>query len=235
MRFIFVLLFVLFVAPKVLSQPETFGFESFIPNNSEVVLKVSGDLNKDAFADLAVVIEETDSGKIKPNTGFGPDTLNLNPRTLLVLFGNNKGKYWLAAKNDLGFIPAENVEDLPCLADPLLTDGGITIKNNVLNIELNYWTSCGSWSEGRMKYAFRYQNEAFELIGFDKSSMNRASGATSVTSINFSTKKKQVTTGGNAFEATQNHPKTKTVQIKFGVLMKLNDCNPDMLELLDDL
>lgn len=115
------------------------------------------------------------------------------------------GYYSLAIMQD-SFIPEESSEENPCLADPLLQDGGVAINKGTLVIDLHDWVSCGSYWVGHATYIFRYQDGKFMLIGYDKSEYSRASGEKNSTSINFVTKKKSSTTGDNVFE--NGKPKT---------------------------
>lgn len=187
--------------------------EDFVPKNWKVIYHVQGDLNKDKVDDHAIIIENTDPENFKKNDGLGTDNLNLNPRILLVFFKNKAG-YALAAKNDNGFIPTENSEDTPCLEDPISETKGISIEKGLLKIDFNYWLSCGSWSVNSADYTFRFQNNRFELIGFDHSDFHRGTGEKSSTSINFSTKKKSETTGGNMSDDDSSKEKTVWTPIK---------------------
>ena len=83
----------------------------------------------------------------------------------------------------------------------------ISIKNNILKIKLNYFLSAGSWSVTQNTYTFRFQNQKFELIGFDNNSYMRNSGNQEEFSINFSTNKVKITTGGNISDEKANKPK----------------------------
>jgi hypothetical protein len=181
--------------------------EEFVPKGWKVLYHVQGDLNKDKVDDHAVIIENTDPGNFKKNEGLGTDRLNLNPRILLVFFKNQNG-YALAAVNNKGFIQAENSEDNPCLADPISETQGISIEKGLLKVAFNYWLSCGSWYVNDAVYTFRFQNDHFDLIGFDHSDYHRANGEKSSTSINFSTKKKSTTTGGNMSDEDSSREKT---------------------------
>ena len=93
--------------------------EDFLPKNWQILYEVEGDLNNDNLNDIALIIENTDSGNIKKNDSFGPETLNLNERIILVLFQEKDGSYTLKSKNDKGFIESENSEINPELSDPL--------------------------------------------------------------------------------------------------------------------
>ena len=184
----------------------------FIPKGWKEISNTSGDLNNDKLKDTIIVIEKEDKKNIKKNDGLGPDYLNLNPRILLILFKQKDGTYTLVSKNDKDFISSPNSEDEPTLED---TFNGISIKNNTLIINFNYFYSAGSWGTSKTNYIFRYQNNRFELIGFSKSSFMRNSGEEEEVSVNFSTNKIKTTTGGNVFEGNVNNPKSKWKTVNF--------------------
>ncbi len=194
-----------------------------IPENWKIISQVSGDLNKDGIEDLVVIIEDSDVSNIIENEGMGSPSLNINPREILVFFKDDKNNYTLIEKNAIGFIHSENDSESTCLADPLMTDGGIEISKNILTVHFNYWLSCGSWEINDASYKFRFQNNSFELIGFDHFSFNRATTEETKTSINFSTKKKEVTIGLNQSE--ESKPKTTKSTVKVSQLYQLKNCN----------
>ena len=165
-------------------------------------------LNNDNLNDIALIIENTDSGNIKKNDSFGPETLNLNERIILVLFQEKDGSYTLKSKNDKGFIESENSEINPELSDPL-EDGGMNIVNNTLRIKFNYWSSAGTWYTSTREYVFRYQNNQFELIGFEENSYHRASGEMITYSYNLSTGKIKIVTGENMFDDNESKPEVE--------------------------
>ena len=168
----------------------------FIPKGWKEILTTNGDLNKDKLEDTVIVIEKDDV--------LGPDYLNLNPRILLVLFKQKDGTYILASKNDKGFIQSENDEENPTLMDTLT---GISIKNNTLRINFDYFLSAGSYSASQTIFTFRFQNNRFELIGLDNNSFMRNSGEQEEFSINFSTNKMKTTSGRNMFNEELSKPK----------------------------
>ncbi len=203
--------------------------KSFVPKGWKVISESTGDLNKDGMADKAIVIEDTDAKNIITHDGLGQNILNLNPRVLLVLFKTKANSYRLAVKNS-GFIPSENDEESTCLADPLMQEGGIRIEKGLLKVSLQYWLSCGSWYVTNKDYTFRFQNQRFELIGYDDFSLHRSSGERSSTSINFSTKKISETTGGNEFNEDENKPKTVWKFAKLSKLLFLQTLTEDILD-----
>jgi len=203
----------------------------FIPKGWKKILTTNGDLNKDKLEDTVIVIEKEDKKNIKKNDGFGPEELNLNPRILLVLFKQKDGTYILASKNDKGFIKSEGNDDNPALMDTL---DDIIIKNNVLKIVFNYFMSAGSWWTSTNVYIFRFQNNVFELIGYESNAYMRNTGEEEGTSINFSTNKAKITTGGNIFEEKENNPKNEWRYVKFEKKYILNEMTESTLdEILD--
>ena len=179
--------------------------EDFVPKHWSAIMKVDGDLNKDGLTDTALIVEQENPNNISV-TEYN-DTLNTNPRALLVLFKQENGTYKLAAKNDKGFIepPKENSS----LLDPL-GEGDINIKNNTLRLKFQYFFSAGSWYITNVEYVFRYQNSHFELIGVETNSFHRATGEETIVSFNLSTNKLETTMGGNIFEEKENNPKKET-------------------------
>ena len=179
--------------------------EDFVPKYWSAIMKVDGDLNKDGLTDTALIVEQENPENIIV-TEYN-DTLNTNPRALLVLFKQENGTYKLTAKNDKGFIepPKENSS----LLDPL-GEGDINIKNNTLRLKFQYFFSAGSWYITNVEYVFRYQNSHFELIGVETNSFHRATGEETIVSFNLSTNKLETTMGGNIFEEKENNPKKET-------------------------
>src|SRR5690606_30357955 len=148
-------------------------------------------------------------------------------------FADDQG-YELESSNDKGFIPAQNSEVNPCLADPLLENGGLDIVNGMLKIYVHYWMSCGSYEVNQASYTFRFQKQRFELIGFDHQAVSRSTGESSRRSINFSTGRKSETSGGNMFEDSEDRPHTSWGTIPFKKRYDLTECDADTYrELLD--
>ena len=203
----------------------------FIPKGWKKILTTNGDLNKDKLEDTVIVIEKEDKKNIKKNDGFGSEELNLNPRILLVLFKQKDGTYILASKNDKGFIKSEGNDNNPALMDTL---DDIIIKNNVFKIVFNYFMSAGSWWTSTNVYIFRFQNNVFELIGYESNAYMRNTGEEEGTSINFSTNKAKITTGGNIFEEKENNPKDEWRYLKFEKKYILDEMTESTLdEILD--
>lgn len=173
------------------------SYQSFVPQNWKILSRAQGDLNGDQQPDLALIIEDTDPKNIVKNDRLGNPQLNLNRRKLLILLKSPQG-YRLVASNST--LPSEGDPESPCLADPLGEDNSLSIKNGLVQINLHYWLSCGSWYVSNHLFTFRYQNQSFKLIGYDTTDIHRASGEINAKSINFLTGKIKKTSGGDAFE-----------------------------------
>ncbi|MGL4584290.1 MAG: hypothetical protein ACRCVU_15080, partial [Flavobacterium sp.] len=170
--------------------------------------------------DLVLIIKKTDVSNIIKNESLGPEVLDTNPREVLIFFKDKSQNYNLVDRNSKGFIPSTDLEENPCLSDPF---DEVSIVNNILILKFNYWSSCGTYFSSNMTYKFRYQNSNFELIGADYSQFSRSTGDSMRMSINFSIKKKEVTTGLNEFG--EDNPIVEKSSIKIAELYKLKNCD----------
>jgi hypothetical protein len=198
--------------------------KSFIPTGWRFVASANGDLNKDGLADMALVIEDTNPKNFIPNNeGMGHDTLNINPRHLLILFAEGKG-YTLKAINK-EFIPSRNQEFDFCVNDPFLSDPQeeFFIREGVLWISFSLDSVCGRYNLEEKVFKFRMHKNDVALIGYEKLNFDNLSGYESTTSINFLTRQKEVMTGKNIFEANFNHPKATKSTITLPNLIKLEN------------
>ncbi|MBO9594037.1 MAG: hypothetical protein J7599_14105 [Niabella sp.] len=201
-------------------------FKTAIPGGWVSDTLIVGDLNKDRQPDVVWVIRNTDVANFKVHDGLGQDTLDLNPRRLLIYF--KEGNSYRKMLSSDTFLPSVNSANSPCLSDPF-TEGSIGIDKGVLKMGFHYWLSCGSYEVTDWNYTFRFQNGRFELIGLDVSSLHRASGATSTTSYNFMTGKKQEISGGNEFFPEKDHPQERWSVIKRRPLFNLAAMTGDTL------
>jgi hypothetical protein len=160
------------------------ALSDYLPKGYVIFEKIAGDLNKDGIEDCILIIKGTDSNKFVTDEYRGK--LDRNRRGIIVLF-NKKDQYELALENYDCF-SSEN------------EDGGVYFPPE-LSIEIkkgNLYAHYGHGRYGYWEYTFRFNNSAFELIGYDVS--NGGPVIESKTSINFLTKKKQekVNTNENA-------------------------------------
>lgn len=149
----------------------------FLPNGYVIFEEINGDLNKDGVEDCVLIIKGTDKNKIVEDENRGK--LDRNRRGIIVLF-KKKNNYDLVLKNYNCF-SSENEDGGNYFAPDLSID----IKKGNLYVLYSHGRY-GYW-----EYTFRFQHSDFELIGYDQGESN-GPVIKSVTSINFSTKKKQV-------------------------------------------
>lgn len=194
-------------------------YTQLAPAGWMVLSGASGDLNNDGRNDIALILEEkkTDHPLSKENG----KALHNNKRKLSVFLNTTQG-YTLTAEN-LTIPVAEQPNS--CLLDPLAEADGVSINKGVLSIGFSYFMSCGGWEWPRHHYAFRWQNNHFELIGFDYYSFHRASGEETNKSYNFSTMKRKEIVGGNMFETHKTQ--TKWNNFKTNQKLTLTNINFD--------
>lgn len=195
------------------------SYHEYVPKNWKIISTTKGDLNKDGIDDLVLIIKKNDASNRIKNESLGPEILDVNPREILILFKDKSGNYKLIDSNTKGFIPSENSVITPCLSDPFDRE---SIENNILILDFTYWYSCGTYFVSNISYKFRYQNNNFELIGVEQSQFSRFTGEQRDMSINFSIRKKEVTTGLNEFH--ESNPVTTKSSIEISELFKLKDC-----------
>jgi len=196
--------------------------QSFVTKGWNIIAIAKGDLNNDGSEDAAIVIEDTNRKNFLPNNeGMGHDTLNVNPRRLIVLFKDAKG-YNLKASNDT-FIPSENDSTDYCLNDPFVKSvDGFFIKKGVLHISFIQEAVCGRYNAKDRQYKFRMQQNDFVLIGYDEQLYDKQKGDIEEVSINFLSRKKSRTAGGNYFQEELNHPKILLKTFKLPNLIPLS-------------
>ncbi len=169
------------------------SINDFVPKGWRLELSRKGDLNKDGKLDHVLVLRCNDPKNIVKNDGLGVDKFDTNPRLLAIVFAKKNGGYERVLSNKT-LIPRN---DNPSMEDPLdsVAANGIEIKNGTLHVTLGIFFSAGSWAMGSKDFTFRWQGGAFRLIGFDENFVQRNSGATNKTSINYLTGRKRLTTG----------------------------------------
>ena len=184
--------------------------KDFIPKGWEQLDIAKGDLNKDKLEDVVIVIGN-------PVINSDDDSV------LLVLFKEKDGTYSLVAKNDKNFSKSY-------IGGFVLDE--IRIKNNILEIE---FFTVNIYNMNKI-YTFRFQNNRFELIGFEENSYDKVTGEADGTSINFSTNKMKITTGGNAFDEKKDNPKDEWRNVKFKKKYILDEMTEStMNEILDTI
>ncbi|MDH4471242.1 MAG: hypothetical protein QE487_01470 [Fluviicola sp.] len=151
--------------------------QDFLPSGYIVFDEMHGDLNKDGLDDCILIIKGTAEENIVEDENHGK--LDRNRRGILILL-NKKGNYELAVKNTNCF-SSEN------------EDGGVYFPPE-LSLEIKKGKLFVQYSHGRYgywNYMFRFNNNDFELIGYDASD-NYGPVVNREVSINYLTKKKSV-------------------------------------------
>lgn len=162
--------------------------EDFVPKSWQVITKATGDLNKDNAPDCVLVIKGVNAKFLNKNEGLGAKIYDTNPRMLVILFKNTEKNLYRLARRSNSFIVAP---DSPTMSEPFQE---ATIKNGVLQLSFEQWSSAGSWATAQTSYKFRFQNGDFVLIGADKTESARNTGEMETRSYNFLTKKVRVET-----------------------------------------
>ncbi|MFB2539671.1 hypothetical protein [Acinetobacter sp. c3-l95] len=164
---------------------------------------------------------------------WGADILDTNPRRIIVAFVQGD-KYQVISDNS-HFIPSENDSESPCLSDPLSEqdNNGLSIKNGTLNIEMQFWYSCGTYAVYDHHYIFRWQNNTMALIGFNHSEFWRNSASSTMHSLNYNTQRMDISTETHD-DSDEKHPDKIITTEKKGLKFKkayhynLNDMQFEM-------
>lgn len=196
MKSILIIYILLFVSP-LFAKTNTVNLKEIgasvadlTPKDWKLLASAQGDLNKDGLDDLVFIIQNTAPENIEKHTGLGSNTIDLNPRIMAIYFQNITSKTYSKQKQLDDFIV---LRDSPTMDEPL--DGISITDKGVLNITFRFWYSAGSWSFSIHNYAFRYEQNHFNLIAYDLNDIHRGSGEETYYGINFLTKKMQVTVG----------------------------------------
>lgn len=161
--------------------------EDFVPENWKLIATASGDLNKDKVRDGALVVQEMDPKKVVINDGIGIDTLDTNPRILIIVFRDSAAGVFRLKDVSRTFILNHFASNMD---DPF---DGIMISDGILQIGFHFWYSAGSWYQTTLEYKFRFQKNEFYLIGAEFNETHRATMESVQRSFNFSTKKMRET------------------------------------------
>lgn len=177
--------------PKASDYPNLPGsgknVDDFVPAKWETIGKACGDLNGDKLADCALVIKGADGRFLNKNDGLGSELFDTNPRMLLVLFKDKNG-YVVAGQSRSFIIPP----DSPTMSEPFQQ---IKVKNGVLELGFESFSSAGSWSTASASYKFKWLGGRFALIGADKTDVTRNTGRIESRSYNFLTGRVKTSTG----------------------------------------
>ncbi len=158
---------------------------AFVPPRWKLYDKVTGDLDGNGLTDSVLVVQKNDPAKMMSNPDrLGMDYYDANARTVLVLLQKNAGEYHLVA-TDSAIIPDH---DSPTISDPYEF---MSIDKGSLHLHILSFANAGSWSTSSHRFQFRWDGDAMELIGFERSYVHRASGEMRQTSVNYLTKRRK--------------------------------------------
>ena len=175
-----------------------FSASDIVPVGWESIFK-TGDLNNDGIADLALIATPCNSDKMKTrDDGY---VYNFNQPVLAIYWGDQNGGFNLFKQYD-NVIPARPDEFMD-ITPSLEIDN----KGN-LRIILEFFASAGSWTQPTTTHVFRFQNGDFYLIGKDVTELERTTGKTVVTSENYLTHRRIVTT-----ERPRRKPSSKKTRL----------------------
>jgi len=171
--------------------------DAFVPPGWTVEARLDGAVDTDARPDVVLLLRDGDPANVVHNDGLGVDTLDTNPRLLVVLAAEADGGYRRLAQSD----QAIRRNTRPEISDPL-EEGGLSLERRVLSITTGFFSSAGSWSMGHTTHKFRWQDGCMRLIGYDDSSVQRNTGETTDISVNLLTRRMTRTLGNIEDERT---------------------------------
>lgn len=191
----------------------------FVPEGWQLERSVRGDLDADGRSDLALLLRMRDPRNVLRNQGLGEPRFDTNPRLLVVAFRDGAA-YRLALQDD-ALVPRQQdpVED-----DYLQGDDAVAIVRGTLRVKLYSWRSAGGWGTWNNQFTFRWQQGCFRLIGFDRSHVQRNSGETVDTSINYLTRRATVAEGNIEEDAMR----TRHVRLRHAQLRCLQEVGSGM-------
>jgi len=192
---------------------------AFVPKGWKLTDKGVGDLNGDHIPDAALAIWMDDSrNRIHPS--YDPKTrYDTNPMMLVVVFGSKAGGYDLVLANHKLIPRRENPNQDPPF-------NGVSIANGVLHVKMHEFLEAGGWWLGKMSFAFRWQDGALRLIGYDRDGIIKNTGATDVASVDYPARRMIVKTGTMSGDAPDQ---TKTVALPSKPLLTIDQVGDGLM------
>jgi len=155
----------------------------FIPAGWTVLDSAFGDLNKDNFPDMTIVLQFKDSVRVVKDEGSYTDTAITQPRILVILLRDHATQIFRRVAQSNTFILNHDDSDME---DPFQS---VQIEQGVLQISFHLFFNIGSWHVTNCSYKFRYQEGSFALIGADHATFHRGTHDYETYSFNFLTRK----------------------------------------------
>jgi hypothetical protein len=197
----------------------------FVPKGWKLTAKVLGDLNWDKLPDAVFVLWMNDPANCI-HSSFDPKTrYDTNPLMLVVVSGAKGGGYDLAVANHKLVPRRVNPNQDPPFNDIAIADG-------VLRMKMHEFLEAGGWRSGTSSFAFRWEQGALRLIGYDRDAIIKNTGATEVVSVNYPARRMVVTTGTMAADKPDE---TKTIALPAKPLLTLDRVGDGLMFEPEDL
>ena len=148
--------------------------------------EVSGDLNKDGIADIAIIAYP--ENEAKASTTDDEDEEGDCTHPILGIFKGQRGGTFVAWKQYDNILTCSPEETHIIDITVSITDRG------TLTFTADHFMTMGSWSSNTYSYVYRFQNGDFYLIGEDYQTFMRNTGKAETYSYNYMTHRRQHTT-----------------------------------------
>lgn len=191
----------------------------FVPKGWKLTDKAVGDLNGDRLPDAALAIRMDDRRNVIHPSYDAKARYDTNPMMLVIVFGSKVGGYDLALANHKLIPRRVNPNQDPPF-------NGISIANGVLRVKMHEFLEAGGWRMGTDSFAFRWQDGALRLIGYDRDAIIKNTGATNVVSVNYLARRMVVKTGTMAGDEPHQ---TKTVILPIKPLLTLDQIGDGLM------
>jgi hypothetical protein len=168
--------------PVILERGEQ--ITSFIPTGWSILDSVTGDLNRDGYRDVTLVLQYDEKITSVEDRGGFFDTIRCQPRILCIALGDSA--FFKKQEQSNSFVLCY---DNPSSIDPF---EGLDIRQDTLLLYFSYMSSFIISTT----YSFVYQNAELELILANRHSIHRGSHDYEVYSFDFA-KRKLIIKNGN--------------------------------------